>query len=900
MTPSRTPPRPPRVAERLLALVLPRNTSGGAIRGDLREEFAARAENGNWSARAWYCVTALQLAVSWIGFRAFSSSGRGRAPRPSRERHALDGVLHDVRSGLRSLRHRPGVTAVAIATLAIGIGATGSVFTIINAMFLRPLPYQDPESLVLVWERNQRPENPASSGKTTVNPASYFDWHEQIHSLSAIAAFNRSTPIVSGAGNAERPLGAVVTPEFFDVLGVHPALGRGFAPENGEPGGDRVVILSYGYWQRKFGGDPDVIGRSLLINGVAHEVLGVMPASYRHPEPNSLSEVELIRPLTFPPGARTRRTGRYLRTIARLAPGYSAEEAYTELAAHARRLATAYPDTNRDIGVMIVPVRTELFGSSKTALFLFLGAAVFVLLITCANVANLLLARMLSRGREFAMRTALGAGWGRLGRQVLVEVLMLTLAGGAAGLAVAGAMVSLLRGLQGTYLSSAADVHLDLTVVAFTLGLTFLTTMLVGIGPVIHSARVDVRGVLAEEGANTSAGRRGRRVRNSLVVSEVTLAVVLLVGAGLLLRSFSELMRVPPGFRVDNVLTLEITTPSWKYRGRNSVVEFFQRTTEEIEAVPGVRSVGVVSDLPFTNENRFSWAYAEGSLSDADSRPQFEFRSVGPGYFETMDVELLAGRTFRTADAADAPPVVIVNRALAQRLWPGAPAVGQHLVTGDPGEEIAYEVIGVVGDVLDDGFASQPEPRFYYTYLQSPQRRMSLVVSTQGAPGPLIGAVREAARRVDPEVPVSDVKSLDQHVIATLSTERLATAIAGAFAGVALFLSGLGIYGVVACSMGERTREIGIRSALGARRSDVLALVIRQSMQLVLGGLAVGALLSLGLNQFIGALLFGIGVTDLQTLAGTTVLLVVTGLAATYLPARRAVTVSPVEALRGT
>jgi putative ABC transport system permease protein len=713
-----------------------------------------------------------------------------------------------------------------------------------------------------------------------------------------MAAFNANLPTVSGDRGAERIHAGLVTFNFFELLGVRPMLGSGFTSDLEQSGGEPAVVLSHGFWQRWFGADPAVLDSTLTVNGQSYRIAGVMPPGYNHPDPSrEFSDAQIWRAIAFDAETATR-SSTYLRVIGRLRDGVSINTARAEMTAIARRLELAYPETNAGEQTVVIPLRDQHYSSIRPILLLILGAAGFVLLIVCANVANLVLARSQGRRREFAVRTSLGAGRGRLARQLVAENTIVALAGGAFGLMVVAAGADLLRAMQDSFLSGVADIGVDIRVAGVMVAISLLVGLLFGILPVVDLSNTDLRDVLNEDSSSGGSGRRTHRFRAALVVGQVCIAVALLTGAGLLTRSFVHLVTIPTGFQTRSVLTFETSAPRARYPEHEDRVQFFESVVESLASIPGVEAVGLNSDLPFTVWNQSTPFNFESNLLLPEDAPFIEYHTVGPGYFLAMGIELLAGRAFEKTDGANAPAVAVVNQELARRYWPGVSPVGQRLLLGAESDAPRATVIGVVADVLDDGFAGSPEPSVYGPYMQRSVSGMSVVLRTSVDPASVVAIARQRMREVNPQAPVSTVRPLRDLVAQTVSGERMAMRLAIGFSVLAVLLAAIGIYGLMAFVVGARRREIGIRAAIGADASDILRLVLGQSMGLAALGIVAGTLAGAGVARALASVLFGVEPFDPISFLGSPVLIAAAALAASYVPARRAITVQPVEALR--
>ncbi len=803
----------------------------------------------------------------------------------------------------------PGFSAVAILALALGIGANTAIFSVVDAVLFRPLPFERPNSLVAVWERDLK----KGEDHDSVMAGNFVDWKNRSQVFEAMSAHAGGSVNLTGLAEPERIRGARVSAGLFPLLGIPPQVGRVFSPDEDQPGHQRVVIIGDRLWRSKFGGDPEVVGRWITLNNQDYEVVGVMPAGFALP----LNEdSEIWTPLVFTPEELTHRNSHYLKVLARLKPDVSLEQANAEMTRIAAQLETEHPKSNDGTGAAVFSLHSEIVGDVKRPLLIFLGAVAFILLIACANVANLMLARAASRQREIAVRIALGASRWRLVRQMLIESVVLALAGGAAGLLLSLWGIEFLSAAaEGMSAPRARSIGLDGRVLLFTFGASVLTGLIFGSVPALQASKPDLNDAL-KEGGRSSGSLRRNRTRNLLVASEMALAFVLLVGAGLLINSFLKLRAVDPGLKPGNALTMNITLPRQKYAKSEQVISFHRQLLEQVAAVPGVETVGSVTALPYGGSTN-SFGYTVESPVSGDQTTSIISQLASANFFRAIGIPMLSGREFNEGDVDGAAPVVIVSDALAKRFWPDQEPLGSRIKWGNKEFGSPWmTVVGVVGDVRQRGLDTPPRPTLYVPSLQLGEpikmqvgitlrdlmtddaRSIELVVrSTSGVAG-LQNAVRAAVWNVDPNQPVVRIKTMEQILADTMIVQRFSTSLLAGFAGIALALAAAGIYGVISYSVTQRTHEIGIRMALGADQRDVLRLVVGQGMVPALIGLGVGIAGAIGLTRFMRSLLFNVSVTDPITFGVIGFLLFVVAVAACYLPARRAARVDPMIALR--
>ena len=807
----------------------------------------------------------------------------------------MDNLIKDIRFAVRTMAKKPGFTIVAVAIMALGMGANTAIFSLVRAVLLGPLPFPDPGRLVMVWE------DAAFIGfpQNTPAPANYADWKARNDVFEDMAAFDDRSFNLTGDGEPEKVIACGVTANFFPLLGTAPALGRVFTPEDDAPGANRVAILAYPLWQTRYGGEAGIVGREILLNDEKYTVIGVMPKGFQFLYP----EMRLWVPAGFTPAALAERDNHYLQVVARMKPGVTLEQANSDIKAIMAQIAHDYPDTAGRLGADVISLREQITGDTRRPLIVLLVAVAFVLLIASANLANLLLSRALGRSKEIAVRTALGATRGRLVSQLLTESILLSFAGAVAGVLVAVWSFSFLRQLVPSGLSLFVDLRIDGMVLLFTLSLSVLTGMVFGLAPALQASRVDLNEALKQSGGRTNLSAGHRRLQSAMVVVEIALAMVLLCSAGLLIKTFAHLRDQYSGLRADSVLTMSTQLPQAKYKEPARRFAFYRQVLEKVTALPGVLTAAYTTAVPLEWKGGANGITIEGRTVDPGIGYDATHRQISQDYFATIGIALKSGRFFDNADSEQSAPVAIINETMAREFWPGETAVGKHFRQGTGESKQPWTtVVGIVADVRQMGIEVPVKAEMYMPYQQQGARYWfaprDLVIRTSVDPMSLARPVTDRVHEVDPDQPVARIRSMKEVLGDEFGQRETGTTLLGVFAGMALLLSAIGLYGVIAYYVSQRIPEFGLRMALGAQPGDILGLVLRRGMGLVLAGLGIGAGAALILTRFLRSLLFEVSASDPLVFGSIALLLAIVALTACAVPARRATKVDPMEALR--
>ena len=899
---------PPRLAEALLRVFAPPGEFGQSVLGDLREEFIARARRGSrLAASHWYRYQALRLAGRFA-VRAFARWIPQRPRAETRDNfetkrggETVGQIVQDLRYTVRMLLKRPAFTATVVVTLALGIGANAAIFSVVSGVLLNPLPFPEPDELVSVWGRFL-PESGFDFPVFPLAPPEYVDYKNQNRTMAAVAAYSGfGATITAGDGEAERVPAANVTSNLFTMLRTPAMLGRHLVDEDDRLDADQVVVLSHALWQRRFGDDESMIGRSITVNGRTAEVVGVMPPGFGFPNPNT----QLWSAFQLDESRRDNRQSHPLNAIGRLAPGATLEDAKAELGPMMAQWKADFPDIHTGHFLWVQPRIEDIVGNVRPALLLLLGAVGFVLLIVCANVASLLLAVGEHRRREIAVRGALGAGRGRILQQLLTESLVLAMVGGVVGLGLAALGTNALLALDAGTIPRIDEIQLDVRVLGFTGLLTLATGVVFGLAPALQFVSPNFQAVFRDGGHGTTAGGHRLRFRRFLVISEVALSILLVIGAGLMIRSFRNLLEEDPGFEANNILVAQLSLPSGNYDVEQASA-FYSELLRDIGAIPGVEQASAVSRIPIMHNRGVTDFNIEGRPDPGLGKLAFNAPDVSArsGYFEAMKIPLRRGRLFQETDRVGTMPVAIVNETMSRMFWPGEDPIGQRIRYSGCDACQWATIVGIVGDVKYQGLSLDPRPIYYFVNEQAPEhatyfvRFMGLTIRTSGEPLTVAPAVRAAIRRLDANLPVVGLQPMTDVVSSSVARPRFIMTLMGLFAAVALTLGAVGLYGVMSYGVAQRTNEIGVRIALGADTRDVTAMVVGQGMKLALIGVGVGLVGSFAITRVMSELLFNVSATDLVTFATVSALLVLTALLASYLPARRATKIDPMTAMR--
>ena len=813
----------------------------------------------------------------------------------------METIWHDLRYGFRTLTKNPGFSFIAVISLALGIGANTAIFSLVNAVLLKPLPFSDPERLVMVWEDQSSIGFPRADAA----PANYIDWKTQNQSFDDMAALNWKNFNLTGGGEPERVLAHGVSSNFFPLLGIHPVIGRNFSVEEDTPDAAKVAILGYGLWQGRYGGDPATLGREILLNDEQYTVIGVLPSGFQF----LAGDVGVWVPIALTQFQLADRDNHYLTIVARTKPAASVEQAQVDIQTITKKIARDYPDEAENLGATVVPLREQFAGKVRQALIVLLVAVGFVLLIASANIAGLLLCRAAARRKEIAVRTALGASRMRIIRQLLTESTLLAAMGGALGLLVAAWSFTLLKQLIPDGMVYSTDLRIDLPVLGYTIGVSLLTGILFGLAPALQASKIDLNQALKQGGGRPNSGAGGNKLRSAFVIAEVALALVLLIGAGLMVRTVFNLLGQYSVFQPERLLTLRTTLPDNKYRDLRAYqrtehprrIAFYDQVLERVSAMPGVGSVGYTTSVPLAWKGGANGCTIEGRQSETGIVPNAIHRQVSPAYFQTMGIPLREGRYFDDRDSEQSQPVAIVNESMARAFWSIDGALGKRFKLQVP-DAPWLTIVGIVADVRQMGMDVPVKAEMYLPYRQIATHPWygprDLVMRTSGEPMALVSAVREAIRSVDPDQPVSNIATMEDLLIKETGSRRLGMLLLSAYASLALVLAALGVYGVLSYLVMQTTPEIGVRLAIGALPRDILGLVLKKGAALILSGVAIGAIASFALTRLMASLLFGVSAADPVTFVGISLLLTGVALVACLVPARRAAKVDPMVALR--
>jgi putative ABC transport system permease protein len=817
----------------------------------------------------------------------------------------MNTLIQDLRYGIRMLIKSPGFTFVAVLVLALGIGANSAIFSVVNAVLLRPLPYEHPERLALVWETNDKIQ--IGFDLLPVSAGSFTDWRNQSQSFDDLSLVDGANFNITGSGAPEQISGARVSSSFFKLLGVTPAAGRVFTEDEDRAGANRAVIISHSLWQSRWAGDPEIIGKTLALDGASYTIIGVMPKGFNYPKATDLPSYfqlpprsELWTPMALSSQQMTNRGNHNYGVIGRLKPETTIKQAQAEMTAIAENIAQQYPQLS-GWGAKVVSLEEQSVGDIRLILLVLLGAVAFVLLIACANVANLLLARASSRQKEIAIRSALGASRMQIIRQLLTESMLLAVAGGGIGILMAVWGIDALLALSPGNLPRLDEVKVDGAAIGFTFAVSLVTGLIFGLAPAAQVSKTNLSEFLKEGARGSTGGARANRVRSLLVVSEIALSLVLLIGAGLMIRSFARLMNVNPGFNPQNVFTMQIFLPQSKYSEGRDRAAFFKQVINRVEAIPGVETAGAITHLPLSGMEESGNFSIEGRPSEDPSGgfATVDIRAISSNYFRSMGIPILIGRDFAQQDNEQSVPVAIISESMAARYFAGEDPIGKRIKRGSANSDQAWaEIVGIAADVKHSALEKQSRPHLYFLYLQNPFSYMTIVARSSSSAENLSAAASKAVWDTDKDQPVANIKTMERYLSEAVASRRFNMSLLGVFAGVALILAAVGIYGVMSYSIAQRTHEIGIRIALGAARRDVLRLVVGHAMTLAAAGVCIGLAASFALTRVMSSLLFEVTATDPVTFAAIPLMLAGVALAACLIPARRAMRVDPIVALR--
>ena len=814
----------------------------------------------------------------------------------------MESILAESRYAARVLLRTPGFTIVALITLGLGIGATTAVFSMADAVLFRSLPFGDPERAVMIWETNSHIQD---GDKLPVANADFLDWRSQNHVFESMAAFSPFSFSLSDVNPPIKLDGVLCSADFFSAIGVLPTKGRGFREHEDEIGNNHVVVISDGLWRRQFGAGPNILGRDLTLTGQKYKVIGIMPPGFGFPEASTMPswldlpvQSEVWVPLTFDPEEAKDRSILSRAVIARLRPGISRERAQSDMTNIEANIDRDFRKS-QGFGVRVMDLQEQIVGDVRFAFLVPLVAAGAVLLIACSNVANLLLVRFSGRQKEFALRTALGISRARLIRQMLIESLLLAILGGVVGLILAKIGINTVLAMSANYIPRSNEIGINMGVIAFTLIVTLLTGMVSGLVPAIQTSGMDPNNALKEEPRGMASGKSGRKSDNLLVVAEFSLTLTLVIAASLLIKSFIHLQEVNLGLDPENLLTMRMALPTYKYQNHSQRVQFFKQALQQISSLPGVESAGITTSLPLSGTGaNVTVDIAGRPVASVDDKPKADYFLATPGYFNTLRIPLLRGRMFTDQDNDKSPPVAIINNAMAESFWPHQNPVGQQISTALEGDTVKREIVGIIGDVRHESLDTSPQPGLWVPYAQNSFQLVFLAMRTKAAPLSLASAIRDEIQRVDKEQPVYDVKSMTQVIKDSSARRSFNMLLLTVSAGMALILAVVGIYSVTASSVTRRTHEIGIRLALGAQKGDILKLVLRQGVILILIGTTIGVVSAFSVSHVISSLLYQISATDPFIFLGAILILASIAILAVYIPARRAIKLDPMMALR--